>query len=597
MAVKTFEVELKDKISSNAKNASDQVKGLVSQMGALEKAATRAAALGDAGALEKAASKYRMLATEVNRLGSEFPGAAVKADGLGAALESFGLSPAAMVEVASVAVLALGAALVATVGYAIEASEAADRMSASFAALGGVGTEGGKAILGAVRDVAAGLPQSEREVQKWAQTLMAAGVTDMTKLKGSLVAVAGAEALVEGGGEKVKNVLAKLAEQSEAGTKTKFSLASLVGTGVNESEFLKALGMTPANFAAAKKAGTITGAQISEAITKSITAKSAGPLNEMNNELGTVFTKGKDKITHLFEGLDFTTVGEAAAQFFNVFDLANPSGQAIKAGIGAVVTWVGEKLVWAATAGRHLFLELELGALLAYNYLRPLVHGFLEWGESSGFLAGALDGVKYVAMGLGVAAAAVVVVLGALAVVATGVVTGIAYLIGKIPDGIAAVIAFVAAVPGALADFAKAGWNAAVDFVAGMVKGLVDGATRIVGAAEGLAGKALDSVKNTLGIHSPSLVMQHMGGHAAEGFAQGIEGGTDRVQDASAQMAGAPLSSATPQSGSSTSTTNHYEIHITAKDNATAHELVGLFEETMASIQERRALSQGVAMR
>lgn len=593
--IKTFTVELKDQISPSAKNAAAQVKVLTTAMSGLEKAAVKAAELGNVSSFQRAASQHKQLGTEVNRLTQEFGPATEGAKQLDAATSSESMfSSLLKAEAVIRALKAIGRGIEDLGEFAIEASEHAERMTATFAALGNTDDAGGKAILGTVRELAKTLPQSERQVQTWASSLMAAGVTDMTQLRSSLQAVAGAEALVEGG-EKVKGMLANLAEQSERGTKTKFSLASLAGTGVSESEFLKGIGMTPQNFDAAKKAGTITGEQISKGITEAINAKSAGPLAAMNNELGTVVAAGKDMLSHLFEGLDFSGIGEAAKDFFNLFDLANPSGQAIKAGIGGAVKWLGEVLVDAIKIGKHLFLEIELGALLAYNFLRPLVHSFIDAAESTGFLSAAWEGIKIVALGVAVGIGAVIVAAVAFGAAVVVGIAAIAAFISAIPDAIAALIDFTVKADQAIGKWVASGWNAATDFVAGMVKGIVDGTGAIVKAAENMAGSAWTAVKNTLGIHSPSTVMMAAGQNTSEGFAQGIESGHGRVSDASSGLAAKPMQAAGGSTSSSSSVSNNFDIHITAKDNATAHELLGLFEETMASLQDRYALSMGVA--
>ena len=48
------------------------------------------------------------------------------------------------------------------------------------------------------------------------------------------------------------------------------------------------------------------------------------------------------------------------------------------------------------------------------------------------------------------------------------------------------------------------------------------------------------TLKSTLGIASPSKVFAEFGGHTAEGFAQGVEGGSARVGDAVNAMVAVP---------------------------------------------------------
>jgi hypothetical protein len=187
---------------------------------------------------------------------------------------------------------------------AIEAGENVEKLTSVFQALSG-GVEGaGTATLAMLRDLEKEIPQSEKQVSAWARGLMAAGVTDMSKLRESLKAIAGAESLVEGGGERVKSILEKLNEASIKGTKIKFSVASLAGTGLTEEDVMKQLGMTPKQLELAKKHGTITGTQIADAMVKALAEKSAGLLEAQMNEIGTMATKAKDSIMRLFEGVN-----------------------------------------------------------------------------------------------------------------------------------------------------------------------------------------------------------------------------------------------------------------------------------------------------
>src|ERR1700723_3638795 len=82
----------------------------------------------------------------------------------------------------------LGVALLGATGYAIEASERVDRLSASFGALSGHGPEAGRKVLESVRAIASELPESERVIQSWAQQLMAVGVTDLSQLRAQMYA-------------------------------------------------------------------------------------------------------------------------------------------------------------------------------------------------------------------------------------------------------------------------------------------------------------------------------------------------------------------------------------------------------------------------
>lgn len=592
MAVKTFEVELKDNISPNAKNAAGQVRLLTSAMTSLEKAAVRSAALGDVSGLEKAANQYRALATEVNRLGSTFPAASSGASSLASAAEFAGPAIAFVAEAALAAGAAIGVVLVAALYAAgvaaVAASDRARTLTAAFEALAGGAPGAGEATLGAVRDIAKSLPESEKTVESWARTLMGAGLTDMSALQASLKAVAGAEALVEGGGERVKSTLAGLAEQAAAGGgKVKFSLKSLSGTGLTEHDFLGALGMTPANFAAAKKAGTLTGAQVGDAITRALNAKAGGALAATMNTWEAAYTKGKDLIVHIFEGVDTSKLVQGVRDFFDVFDLANPSGQAMKQLVTDTFDALFGTTEKLAPSLKVMFLEVELGALKALNYLRPLVVQFNDWMSDSGGWQIVKTVVLDTAAAIGIVAGAITAVVG-IAVAAS------ALLVVSVTQLAIGVYGLITGIWGAVYDFVPKAFEAGKNLVSGFADGIKSVAGTVVDAVESMSKDAWDKLTGFWKSHSPSQRAFELGANIGEGQALGVESKASRVEKAHVATSAAPIARGAGSGGGSA---RAVEFHLTvnAKDGATADEIVQLVEETYASMIERFALSQGMA--
>lgn len=73
--------------------------------------------------------------------------------------------------------------------------------------------------------------------------------------------------------------------------------------------------------------------------------------------------------------------------------------------------------------------------------------------------------------------------------------------------------------------------------IAGLVNGIRNGASQIGKAAADMAGNAVSSVKNFLGIRSPSRVMQSLGEFTAQGFVNGIASRNDTVKQAATNTA------------------------------------------------------------
>lgn len=79
------------------------------------------------------------------------------------------------------------------------------------------------------------------------------------------------------------------------------------------------------------------------------------------------------------------------------------------------------------------------------------------------------------------------------------------------------------AVYNAIASLFTGGEGLATSLIDGIVAGLTGGASKVVNALTSVGKDALSSVKNVLGIASPSKEMAKLGAFTAEGFTQGIE--------------------------------------------------------------------------
>lgn len=515
--------------------------------------------------------------------------------GLAGAWEVFeGSLAARVVERAFDAIVDSGRELIS---MAIEASERVSHLTEVFGALSGASEESagaaGKAIFDLTRTIAKQLPQSEATIQSWARSLMAAGVTDLTKLQASLKAISGAEALVEGGGEKVRGMLAKLSEASERGTKVKFSIGQLAGTGVTESEFLKQIGMTAANFEAAKKHGQITGTAIAEALTRAIGEKAAGPLAGQMGELSTVITKAKDSAMQLLEGVDPKPLVDGIKMLLSVFDATQPSGKLIKdiltGAFDAIFTVAGKLFAFLKTA----FLQLMIWGLQVAIWLKPIIRDFTAWLEkvhAADILITALKGIGIV---LGSLAAA----LGIVVVAAIAVGTGIGLATAAIVGFVAWIIGMVPKAGEALGDLAFKAVQAGGAFIDGLVNGIKGGITKVTDAVTGVAKAAYSAVTGFFGIHSPSTLMFGVGANIGEGTAQGLESTSGRVEAAAlrATTPGANVANGGGSGSSSSQNVFNIDVHIEAGHAATPQQLQHIVEEEFGSLANRLAAMIGSA--
>lgn len=636
-----FGVELKDQVSLNANRASeamlgaaDQAKVLGNAMKATQAAMAKAVALSDVAKVKLLSAQYQQLkesfqgvepallqqqtamkaaaeAAKAEAKALEESRAAAKkaADDIAKAFaelaekaeqlkknSAIGLGAVAAVGVATAAVLYEGGKM------ALEASENVKRLTATFDALGNGAPGAGAATLSMLRSLEKEVPESEATVASWARTLEGAGVTDLGSLRNDLKAVAAAEALVEGGGEHVKNMLAKLEEQSlKGGGKVKFSLAQLAGTGVSESEFLGAIGMTPANFAAAKKAGTLGGRQVSDAISKALATKASGALSAQMGELATLETKAADAAKHLFEGVDTEPLTAGVRDLFGIFDDAQPSGQVMKAAItgafNAIFVVANKVLGFIRTA----FLETIILALQVAIAIKHHPALFEAIGAViAGSVIGAIVALTVFTWGYVTAAAAAAVAVLA----ATWPFLLIGAAIGLVIFGIYELVKHWAQIKEFFGNLAAGAIEAAANFVEGLVNGITNGVGRAVAAVKHLGTSVINGLKNLLGIHSPSTVMFEFGARTSEGFAGGITAGGGNVEAATSGMAGAAASGAGRGAsggsrggagGGGRAVVHIDHLQIDGSKAVSPGEMRQIVEEELASLAERIALMIGAA--
>ena len=622
-------LELKDEVSLPADAASkamgtaaQQAKALAGAMTSAQSAMTKAQAIGDAAGVRKAAASFHQLSealgkvpphaepakTAIDEMKSKFHEGGSASDIIKKGLQAMGLSAgeagAAMgamgaivgvvigVFVAAAAALTLlVAGLYEAAKAGIEASDAHRRMTAVFEAFGAGAKGAGEKTMNMLREMSKELPESQEKLASWARTLEGAGITDLGQLKASLHAVAAAEALVEGGGDHVKNMLAKLAEQSlKGGGKVKFSLAQLTGSGIGEQEFLNALGMTPQNFAAAKKAGTLTGKQVNDAIVKALATKAEGPLAAQMGEVATVWQKGTEMISRLFEGIDTKPFVDGLKQFFSIFDDAQPSGQVMKAAITGALNTVMQV---AGTVFQFLYKGFErliIWALEAAIFVKQHKQAF---EALAGVLAGAV-------------VAAIVVVTTVVAALAVGIfLASLPILIfvaalGVMVYGIYKLVSSWGLIKAFFGNLATGAWTAAKSFVEGLVNGIENGITGAVNAVKKLGSAVVNGLKGLLGIHSPSRVMFEMGMNTSHGFAGGMEAGTDHVEGAAVGMSDAAQGAGGDGGGgvggrSASINFGGITVNIDGSQATTPAEMQAIVEEAFAALAERLALMIGSA--
>lgn len=580
MAVYTETIELKDKVSEAAKGASEKVAGLAENLGSLN-------------------------------------------EGLAEATGGLSL----VVEAIAGAAAAFGVLTVAGAAFAIKASEAKQASLALWNALG-EGKVTGEQVDELLDNMREKTGLTKDSLGKLTEQFLRMGVTGTDALESLTLAAASADALAKGGGDAFAKLEGQARAAAETGSKLKIPFkkleSQLKGVGLNIGDLAKQMGVSEQALTAGFKAGTIDAQKFGDALEKAVTEKGAGPLQRMANSVGNLGKLLEEYIGDLFEDL-----GPAIAPFlaqvrdlFGIFDSkANPSGRALKEGIEGFFKRVFAVATRLVPMVKHFLLDMIIYGLKAYIALRPLAKTVGEFFIAIKEFAGqvgtylepiisymkdlltsqyALNALSSMWMVLKVAIAAVAVVIGIAILAFAGIVAAAATVSIAIFNVIGAIGSFVEQVAETLNEWVASAYEAASNFIQGLVSGIANGAGMVVDAVKGLANKAVDGFKNALGIHSPSTVMMQLGGHTGEGFAQGIEAKSPDIHGAAQGMANSASVGASTSSTSNISNNNSKSISVVVEPGAIVIQGGGsqgtleLTEEAISLVWERIALGAGL---
>jgi hypothetical protein len=299
------------------------------------------------------------------------------------------LAIAAGATVAIGGAVALGSALAGLVEHALEVTGVNERLAATFDALGD--TRGGKNTLEFLNDLSTELPQSRAQLAEWTKQLQATGVTDLGELRAQIKATAGAQAILgDAGAHAYTKLQEKVHLAVEAHTPLKIAtkgLTTLYHAGLNIEDVAQRMGVGTNELASSLKAGTVDAQKFGNALTESLLAKGKRPLEAMGNELGVLKQKGKETIDHLFDGIETGPLVGAIKGVIMLGDQSQPSGQAMKAGLGGALNSVIKLIGSAITEATVFFLDVEIFALDAYIAMKPLISAFEKVSSLSGKVA------------------------------------------------------------------------------------------------------------------------------------------------------------------------------------------------------------------
>lgn len=420
----------------------------------------------------------------------------------------------AIVSVEAAVVGGFVAITVAGAAMAIEASESRDRLEALFDAMGD-GPNAGAKTIAMLDDLSrGGLPGTRKELAETARAFEAMNISDLSVLRGQIVATESATAIMgKTGGEAYEKLIGKAQFAIDSNTAIKISGRQLSKTfrdvGVNVEDVAAQMGVTAHALTTGLKSGTVDAGKFANALREAVTNKGAGPLAAAGLEVGTVWRKGIAGITQDFEGLSGSVkpFAEELRGFFDIFDQANPSGQVLKSALGGAFTDIFSVAKDATHSATILFLTIELDSLKAYNAIYPVIHAVRQLNE-------ALAEASIRAHG------------GSSVDVANFAATGDTAIKG-------------AADATSVAGIAAKGTGEAI--ANGISLGMYSGLKTVYSAGAALADAAHRGATDKAEVHSPSRVMMRLGLNLSAGTAEGVERGTPDVRDAMGEMVRPPV--------------------------------------------------------
>jgi hypothetical protein len=437
-----------------------------------------------------------------------------------------GAAGAALLLAAAIVAVVVGtvAAVVGLARFALAAADAARSQRLFLEAAVG-GRVAADALTTQIDAVAGRVAMLRGPLEELALSLARSGLEGRA-LEAALSAVATTSTVM---GQAAGSALQGIAERARQTRRFVLGAFDLQGTGLKLADVATALAKRlNTSFAAAQAAiqnGTVRVEEGLEALDDAVQAK-FGKLARAQL-LGFTFQiqKARENLGRIFAGVNVERFLEALHDVLSVLDQSTITGRALRAIAETALNPLFDALAKLGPIAKGFFQGMVIGALLVAISVLKVRNAFrevfgadvasnIDWIKTA-MLVGAGAVGAFVAI-LGLLAAALAIVVGPFALVAYAAYKAYNALLG-IP------------------------WSSAGTFIVdGLVGGITAGVGRVIAAVRGLGQSAMATLKSTLGIASPSKVFAEFGGHTAEGFAQGVEGGSPRVGEAVGSMVAMP---------------------------------------------------------
>lgn len=632
--VYTETIKLDDGVSGPAKQAAREVKVLSGALDTVNKSLIKAKALGnvdsvnkltaDAGKLKGALAQ---LPAASNAASSSMGGTSAASIGMQAELAAATGGLSLLVEAAGAAALAFGVVTLAGAAFAIKCTEAKNASLSLWSALG-KGEITGAAVDDMLDDLRASTGLTKDSLGVLTEGFLRMGITGEESLRSLTIAAASAEAMAKGGGAAFTQLFQLVDTAAETGNKLvipyKKLEKQLVSMGLNVNDLADQMGMSGEALTKGLKAGTVDARKFGAAMTDAITTKGVGPMQTLANSSANLGKILEEYLGDLFEDMakDIAPFMKEVKGLFSILDSkANPSGMALKTGIGAFFKEVFAAATIAVPYIKHFLLDVVIYGLRAYIALKPIVKWFqdvqknvwvvalfsaalrlaseagatvVSWLQDMAANQAVMDTLKTTGIVLGVAFGAVALAVGF--VVAGFVAFNLALMAAVVGIGaiILAIGTFTTEAAAKLGVWTKEAITFGSQFVDGLVQGITQSAGKAVAAVTNLAGQAKGAFTSAMGIKSPSTVMAEMGGHMTAGLAQGLDDGASEAHGAASRLAGSAVGGASETASGASKGASGANISVSVLIEGAGKSALEITEEMVSQVFARMALEAGV---
>ncbi len=355
------------------------------------------------------------------------------------------------------------------------------------------------AVLGDAMKFAAATPFTTTQVMGWTKDLLVGGFNpEEAKL---LMTVAGDFGALKGDDEYVQRVIFQLTKLNAVGKLTGETMMQLGEAGLPVQKVYEALakrfGTTVAGVQQLQAAGRIDSGSGINAIVEAIAGLQGG-------KVGTVLSKRSTTLSGLW-----STLSSRPEELFMAI------GGSGTGGAKSALQSLADTLDPASPSGQRIVASLtKLSDTITKLFIDPLSgpEGAARIEKTITAVTTVFEGLAYVMKGIG----AVVAWLWEDGFLPLGDhIAHIAFVVWKVWDDL---VTWFENLPGRMTRFGTA-------LVEGFVGGIKSAIGWVEDAVKGVADAAVWTLKQVLGIHSPSKVFEGLGLNVAAGFEQGVDGG------------------------------------------------------------------------